>query len=193
MARYPALLAFNLLCAAIASPQCALAAEETRQLGAHEHGKGTLNIAIEGRRLTIELEAPGADIVGFEHKAASPPETLAVEQAKAALAEPLALFRLSAEAQCRIEAAKIEVESGHDHAGDADKAKHDEPVGGHSEFHAEYTLDCADSAKLGAVEFDFFKRFERSQALEVTIITPKGQTSATVTRQKPRLSLAGLT
>ena len=38
-----------------------------RELGAHEHGRGTLNMALEGNRLTMELEVPGFDIVGFEH------------------------------------------------------------------------------------------------------------------------------
>jgi len=42
---------------------------QQRQAGAHEHGRGTLNIALEGTRLSMELEAPGADIVGFEHRA----------------------------------------------------------------------------------------------------------------------------
>ena len=47
----------------------AVAEEKHRQLGAHEHGHGNFNIAIEGKSVSMELEAPGADIVGFEHKA----------------------------------------------------------------------------------------------------------------------------
>src|SRR5262249_38687966 len=40
-----------------------------RELGPHEHGRGTLNIAIEGNRVSMELEVPGMDIAGFEHAA----------------------------------------------------------------------------------------------------------------------------
>ena len=58
---------------------------QQRQAGAHEHGRGTLNIALEGTRLTMELEAPGADIVGFEHKAKTQKQTTAVEKAEAQL------------------------------------------------------------------------------------------------------------
>ena len=47
------------------------AGEEHRQLGAHVHGHGRLNIAIEDKTVSIELEARGADIVGFEHEAAT--------------------------------------------------------------------------------------------------------------------------
>ena len=43
----------------------------------HQHGVGQLNVAIQGDHVEIELETPGADIVGFEH----PPRT--AEQKKA--------------------------------------------------------------------------------------------------------------
>ena len=68
--------------------------------------RGTLNIAIEGARLTMELEAPGADIVGFEHKAKTEQQKAAVEKAKQQLAEPQALFKLPAAAGCVLKEAK---------------------------------------------------------------------------------------
>ncbi|MGI9486920.1 MAG: ZrgA family zinc uptake protein [Geminicoccaceae bacterium] len=36
-----------------------------------KHGHNVLNIAIEGDRIEMEMIAPGADIVGFEHVALS--------------------------------------------------------------------------------------------------------------------------
>ena len=51
-----------------------------REAGAHAHGHGKVNIAIEGQRLSIELEAPGADIVGFEHEAKTAAEKAAVKR-----------------------------------------------------------------------------------------------------------------
>ncbi len=32
-----------------------------RELGPHQHGHGTLNIAIEGGRVSMELDVPGAE------------------------------------------------------------------------------------------------------------------------------------
>ena len=94
----------------------ALAADEHRELGAHEHGRGTLNIAVEGNKVTMELEVPGVDIVGFEHAAKTSRDKAAVEKAKAQLAAPLTLFALPAAAACRVMEAKIEVENGgHEH------------------------------------------------------------------------------
>ncbi len=47
------------------------ATEERIQLGPHMHGHGKLDMALEGNRLEMELNSPGMDIVGFEHKAHS--------------------------------------------------------------------------------------------------------------------------
>src|SRR3990172_13326550 len=68
----------------------ARAEEAKRELGAHEHGHGTLNIAIENARVSMELEAPGMDIVGFEYAASTDDQKAAVAKAKAELAKPLA-------------------------------------------------------------------------------------------------------
>ena len=54
----------------IALPAWAAQAQH-RELGPHQHGHGTLNIAIEGERVSMELDVPGADIVGFEHAAST--------------------------------------------------------------------------------------------------------------------------
>jgi len=104
------------------------AAEDRRELGAHEHGHSVLNIAIEGHRVAMALMAPGADIVGFEHPAATEEQRAAVEQAEAALADPLSLFVLPADAGCTLESATVALEhEEHEHAdGDEEHADHDE-------------------------------------------------------------------
>lgn len=180
------------------------AAAQQRELGAHEHGKGTLNIAIEGSRLTMELEAPGVDIVGFEHKAKSAKDKAAVSNAKKQLAKPLALFKLPAAAGCvvRQATAKLEGEDDHGHAhghghgkpkdakqgaGKAEKDDHD-----HSQFHAEYALDCKSPGGITSMEFGYFATFAGAAKLEVNVITPKGQSKFEVTRAKPRLDLGGM-
>src|SRR5215470_12370198 len=88
-----------------------------RELGPHEHGRGTLNIAVEGNKISMEFEVPGMVIVGFEHAAKTPEDKTTLEKAKQKLSAPLSLFRLPASAGCRVTEAKIEVEAGeHDHA-----------------------------------------------------------------------------
>lgn len=170
--------------------------QANRQLGAHEHGHGTLNIAIEGAKLTMELEVPGADIVGFEHAATTPEQKAAIEKAKVTLANPLELFKLPAAAQCRVTTSKVEIENGPgDHDQHAPKHKPEAAVAkdeaGHGEFHAEYTLECAVADKIQAIDFTYFQKFEAARELGVTVIGPKGQSQYDVTRAKPRIELTG--
>lgn len=107
-------------------------AEETRQLDAHEHGVGQLDIAVDGTQIAMELHAPGADIVGFEYAAESAEDRSAVDKAIATLAKPLDLFVIGAAAGCSVETASAELESedSHDdhddHGDDHADEKHDD-------------------------------------------------------------------
>ena len=191
-ARIQHVLFVILLAAAASTPL--QASEGHRQLGAHEHGRGTLNVAVEGSKVTMELEVPGADIVGFEHPATTKEQKAAVETAKARLLAPFSLFGLSASSGCRLTEANVEVESG-GHEGDATEAKGTKSAQhtqGHSEFHAQYAFECQTPSRLTAIEFGYFHAFAGAQKLEVNVITPKGQTKFEVTRASPNLSLAGM-
>ncbi|MGB0914374.1 MAG: ZrgA family zinc uptake protein, partial [Phaeobacter italicus] len=88
---------FSLIALLAAAPALA---EESRQLGTHEHGVGLMNMAIDGDVLAIELNVPGADIVGFEHAATAEADRAAVERALAVLADPANLIALPAAAAC---------------------------------------------------------------------------------------------
>jgi hypothetical protein len=166
-----------------------------REAGAHEHGRGTLNIAIEDGRLSMELEAPGADIVGFEHQAKTKAQKAAVEAAKKQLAAPQGLFELPAAAGCVLKEAKVAIEAeGDDHDGHDDK-DHDSKAGNddaHSAFRAEYAFECKAPASIASIGFGYFKAFAGAQKLDVTVITPKQQNKFEATRAKPSIDLGGM-
>jgi hypothetical protein len=187
---------FHIISAVAAAFICtsALAAEETRELGPHEHGHGRLNIAIEGKRVSMELEVPGADIAGFEHEASTPEQKAVVEKAKATLADALSIFKLPAAAGCTLADAQVathaedEHEHGHEHedeAGGQEKAGEQH----HSEFHAAYAIDCAAPEKLTGIDFGYFDAFAGALELDISLVTPKGQYHYEVTREQPRLQL----
>jgi hypothetical protein len=172
---------------------------QQRQLGAHEHGRGALNMAIEGARVSLELEAPGADIVGFEHVAKTARQKAAVAQAKKQLLAPQALFKFPGAAGCEVADARVDLEGGGEHeheeakAGSAAaKGPEAAQAGDHSNFHAQYAFNCKDPASITVVEFGYFQAFAGAQKLEVNVITAKGQTTFEVTRAKPRIDLAGM-
>lgn len=159
----------------------------TRQLGAHVHGTGKLNIALERRTLEIEIEAPGADIVGFEHTAKTAEQRAAIAKARAQLGKPMELFVFPAAAGCKQTSAKVQ-QVGHSHGHKHSHGhSHGSAKGGaadeHMEFHAEYTFTCAKPDALVSLDTNYFKLFAGAQALEVTFIGGKTQTKGRLTRE----------
>lgn len=193
-------------CALVASP---IAAEETRQLDAHEHGVGQLDIAIEGDKIAMELHAPGADIVGFEYAAKTDEDTAAIKGALETLSQPATLFVIPQLAGCSVTEANAELESASSHEEHEDQAKHahedhegdhgehthdDEhdhdahaEEGGHTEFHAEYLLTCTDISTATSLTFAYFDVFPNALEVEVQIITDSGARAFEVERDAPVL------
>lgn len=180
-----------------------LADDGKRELKAHQHGRGTLGLAIDGNRVELELDAPAADILGFESAATTPEQRATLAAAKARLADPLSLFVLPAAAGCTVTRSEIELETAgdHDHGGtdhdknDHDKhdhAKHNAAEAGHADVEADYELTCTNPAALTAVDFAYFAAFKGAESLTVNVVTAKGQSQSIVSRAEPRLALGGL-
>lgn len=187
-------LGFVALCLAIP----ARAEDGHRELGPHVHGHGTLNVAIEGNRVSMELEVPGMDIVGFEHAPSTADQKTAVEKAKARLEKPLGVFSLPAAAGCTVAEANVSLEAEHAHHDD-DGEKHDAKddhdhgaTDGHNQFEASYALDCTNPSELTTITFDYFTLFAGAHDLTVNVVTAKGQSKFEVSRSKPALDLGGV-
>jgi hypothetical protein len=167
--------------------------EESGQLGAHDHGVGALNIALENDRITMEFEAPGADIVGFEHAASTDEHRTEIENAVAKLAKPLQLFAFPAAAGCVVTRANVELHGGKedDHAEHEAHGDEDSEKAGHTEFHAEYDLTCASPDAITRIDFSYFIAFPNALELNVQLISDRGATAFDVERGNPVLDLAG--
>jgi hypothetical protein len=176
-------------------------AEQTRQLDAHEHGVGQLDIAFDGKQISMELHAPGADIVGFEYAAESAEDRAKVDAAVAMLVRPLDLFVITEAAGCTIVQASAELERDEgqadheDEHDDHEDANHqekntDEPR--HTEFHAEYLFACANPDAVTEITFTYFDAFPNALEVEVQLISNKGATSFEVERDAPTLDLRGM-
>ncbi|ATG45520.1 DUF2796 domain-containing protein (plasmid) [Phaeobacter sp. BS52] len=123
-------------------------AEGTRELDAHEHGVGTLNIAIEDTTVSMEFEAPGADIVGFEYTAKSEADISAVNTALATLSSPLQLFAVPDSALCSIVDAHAALAGGEEHEDHADEHAHEEHANEeHTHDHGHEDHEKHDDAK----------------------------------------------
>lgn len=121
---------------------------EHGSLGAHEHGVGRLNAALDGKTLELELESPAMNLVGFEHVATSDADKAKVAAARARLEQPLALFNLPKAAGCVVENQELESplfgdkpDADDDHDEDAKDEDGHEHHHDHTEIHARYQLD----------------------------------------------------
>ena len=188
-------------------------AQEMRQMGSHEHGVGQLDIAFDGTQIAMELHAPGADIVGFEYPAQSAEDVAKVDAALLVLARPLDLFALPDAAQCTVVTANVELESedhGDDHEDHEDEHDHDDhdedheddhghddhddhaQDAGHTEFHAEYLLNCENVAAASAMSFAYFAAFPNAREIDVQVISDAGAMAFEVARDTPTLDLSDL-
>lgn len=183
----------------------AAAADEHRQLGPHEHGHGTLNMAVEQNRISLELDVPGMDVVGFEHEPGTPEEKAAAEKAQVLLSQGLTLFKLPEAAQCTLTDAKVSIEAegeddhepgGENVEGGGDHADAGKTEGtakpAHNDYNASYVIDCAKPAAISTIRFDYFKSFAEAQKLTVNIVTSKAQNTYEATRQEPVINLDGM-
>ncbi|MDH5918253.1 zinc uptake protein ZrgA [Vibrio splendidus] len=131
-----------------------LANEEFRSHEAHVHGKVEVNIAQDGQELLVEVTAPGADVVGFEHAPETAEQKKVFEQAIAQLNKPEELFGFN-NASCTLKFKSVtntleddhDDHEGHDHAeGEHDDHEgHDHAEHGHDDHegydHAEHDHD----------------------------------------------------
>jgi len=164
---------------------------EHGSLGAHEHGVGRLNAALDGKTLALELQSPAMNLVGFEHVATSDADKAKVAAARALLEQPLALFNLPKAAGCVVENQELESplfgdapDADDDHDEDAKNEHHHD----HSEIHAHYQFTCATPDALKTLDLaKIFNSFPATRTIQVQLIGPSGQQGVDVTAKAAAL------
>jgi hypothetical protein len=153
---------------------------------AHEHGALKLDIAIEGNLLTISMEAPLDNLLGFERAPRTDAERKAAADVLARLRSPdkgLPLFVADAAAQCALTKAEVQapvLEPG------ARPAAKDE----HAELEASYAYTCAKPDELRTLDIGLFDAYKRTQRIDVQVAGPTGQAKMTLKRPARKVRLA---
>ncbi|WP_170559189.1 ZrgA family zinc uptake protein [Ruegeria atlantica] len=173
-------------CAAVAlifTPAVVLSQAES---AAHEHGTGYVDIAFSDQSFSLSLTVPAADVIGFEGSAETDDDRAQVAVAVSDLSKPLSLFVLPEEAGCFTASANVTLTGeglGQDKTDEA--AEQDQ----HSDFLADYLIQCEDVSALENIRFAYFERFENAKKL-VLRVTRSGETRAhEVTRSQPNLDM----
>ena len=164
---------------------------EHGSLGAHEHGVGRLNAALDGQTLELELESPAMNLVGFEHVATTDADKAKVAAVRAQLEKPLVLFNLPKAAGCVIATQELESplfgdkpDADDDHDHDAkDEHHHD-----HSDIHAHYQFSCSSPGALKTLDLaNMFNTFPATRKIQVQLISPSGQQGVELTAKTAAL------
>jgi hypothetical protein len=113
-------------------------AESFRQHGSHVHGQVEINVAQDGSDLLVEILAPGADVVGFEHTPTNHEQQHAIHEAVETLNVAANVFAVNAEAECTLTVAEVTHTLGGDDHHD-EHADHDDHEGhDHHDEHADH-------------------------------------------------------
>ncbi|UUY08867.1 DUF2796 domain-containing protein [Pseudomonas sp. J452] len=170
---------------------------EHGSLDKHEHGVASLNVALDGNTLEIQLESPAMNIVGFEHAASSAADQAKVAAVRQQLQQPQALFALPIEAKCTLKQHELQGalfaasadEHEHEHEHDEHGAHEQSEEQGHSDISAHYQFDCATPAALQTLELgSFFGSFPGTEKLDVQLIGPSGQQGVQLSPSNTRLT-----
>ena len=152
---------------------------------AHEHGALKLDVAVEGHRLTIAMEAPLDNVLGFERAPRNDAERKAAAEALARLRSKdkgMALFTPDAAAQCTLDKAEVSapvLEPG------VKAAAQD----GHAELDASYEFSCAQAGELRNLDVALFDAYKRIQRIDVQVAGAKGQWKVTLRRPARKVQL----
>jgi hypothetical protein len=152
----------------------------------HEHGVARLNIAIEGRRATVELLAPAEGVYGFEHEPRDAAERARRDAGLRLLAARAdRLVRFDPALGCTVAAPKIEAGSGDEGHDDADEAH----TGEHSEVRAEYVVTCRRRFTGTQLRFGVTSVFPTLRTVEVQLLSDEQQAGRRITDDRGALRL----
>ena len=150
---------------------------------AHEHGVARLDVAVDALRVSIELDTPLENLLGFERAPRTDAERDKANAAIAKLRLGETLFRIDAVAGCTLD--KVELRSAPLQLGAAAAS-----AGEHADLNGLYTFNCKAGAKAGFVEVGLFEAFAGFKRIDLQVATPKGQLKATLRRPSSRVVLA---
>lgn len=153
--------------------------------GAHEHGVARLDVAVDAARVSILLETPLDNLLGFEHAPRNDAEREKVAAALVRLRASQALFRIDSAAGCV--ASRVDLQSAPLGLGRA--AAGAQVKDGHGDMEATFDFNCSQGARAGFLEIGLFEAFPGLQRIELQVVTPRGQLKATLRRPASRVVL----
>jgi hypothetical protein len=177
---FPAALAAAFV---MASPLAMAGNKPSHAARAHEHGAAELNVSLSGSALTLSLESPADNLLGFEQAPRDARQRATLDAVLTRLRDGAALFTLPTEAQCQPLDAQVRSPFEAVTAPPSQPAEADT----HSDIEAEWHFTCQRPQALQQLDAQgLFKAFSRLHRLQTQWALPQGQGAARLTPAKPR-------
>ena len=143
----------------------------------HSHGKGALQLSLNGDVLQGQWTMPMEALLGFEHLPKTTAQTDAMNQLQRSLQNASYFIELPVEAKCQ----QLEVKAESD-MFQGIKGK------GHSDLNYAFKFKCVNPQALTKFVFPFFKSHIRSNQLKLEWVSLGAQKATTVRSGKPSFS-----
>ena len=134
--------------------------DQHREYGAHVHGQAQLDLVLDQTNLSIELESPTMNVLGFEHEPRTTDEKSALADAAEIFGNGNNVITLQG-GGCQLTEHTLEMPFTESHAinhgddnHDTDEHDHD-----HSEIHASYLFSCKNGNAVEKMHVNLFKLF----------------------------------
>jgi len=159
---------------------------------AHVHGVGKLDVALDGKTLSLHLDSPLINLIGFEHAAKSEKDRQAAKDMAKTLRNAATVFVTSAAAGCTLSSVNL-VSAAIDPAllgqsNNAPKTAAHADQDGHADLDADFVFQCAAPEKLQTIDVKLFEAFKGFVSIDVQLVTAKRQSAAKLTSSSSALS-----
>ncbi len=149
---------------------------------AHVHGLAKMDIAVDAKTITVNLNTPLDNLVGFERAPRTDSERKRVDEAVARLRAGDQMFKFDPAAGCKM--TRVELSSAVLKLGPATAA----PKDGHAELEGDWEFACSDATLARHVDVGLFA-FNQIKRVEVQLALPKTQLKRELKRPNQRLVL----
>lgn len=151
---------------------------------AHVHGVGKLDVALDGKTLSLHLDSPLVNLIGFEHAARSAKDKQAAQAMAKTLRNADTVFVTTPSAECKLTEVKL-ISAAIEPALLGEKAAATRAAGedhdGHADLDGDFTFQCAHPELLQKVDVKLFDAFKGFNSIDVQLVTGKRQGAAKLT------------
>lgn len=161
---------------------------------AHSHGTVSLSVAVDARAITVVLESPLDDLVGFERAPRTDAERQRVADMVARFNAADQLFRIDPTARCTLSVVGLksavlgigEAPAAGD-SGTGAATKDSSGNQAHADLTGTFVFACEDGDKARFIDLGLFDAFKGIRIVNTQVASPQGQFKRALRQNRPRL------